>query len=335
MTGSDPIQDMTCDEIREVAGAFVLGALPAAEADAVRAHLDSCEDAHAEIRDLGGVLPVLNASVPIVEPSPGLKSRLMAAAAADLAARQADDPVGVGAASVTGTSVSPATSVAATPVAATPVAASPVAPGLVAPGLEAAGPVAAGPVAGAPVAAPSEAAAPTPFPPADEREARRSRTSAGTWLVRIAAVLAIVLLGGWNLLLQGQLNAANTYEQSVAAVLDVAAQPGATTVVLTTAGGTGGSGLAAISSSGQVTMAMQDLAPTTGSTVYTAWVIAGDGVPVPLGDFTVGAGGTGTLEANGAPSTPGVVLALTLEPQSGATTPTLPIISKGVATGAG
>ena len=55
----------------------------------------------------------------------------------------------------------------------------------------------------------------------------------------------------------------------------------------------------------------------------------------PLGDFTVGSGGTGSLEASGAPSTPGVVLALTLEPQSGATTPTLPIISKGVATGAG
>ncbi len=176
---------------------------------------------------------------------------------------------------------------------------------------------------------------PTPFPTAAERDARRSRTSTGTWVLRIAAVLAIVLLGGWNLLLQGQLSAAKTYEQNVAAVLDVAAQPGSTTAILTTAGGTGGSGLAAISSSGQVTMAMQDLAPTSGSTVYTAWVIAGDGVPVPLGDFTVGNSGTGSLEATGAPSTPGVVLALTLEPQPGATTPTLPIISKGVATGAG
>ncbi len=279
MTGPGPTQDMTCDEIREVAGAFVLGALPAAEADAVRAHLDSCDDAHAEIRELGGVLPVLDASVPIVEPSDALKARIMSAAAADLAGQKATP--------------------APLPAAATP------------------------------------SPEPTPFPTAAERDARRSRTSAGTWVLRIAAVLAIVLLGGWNLLLQGQLNAAKTYEQNVAAVLDVAAQPGSTTAILTTAGGSGGSGLAAISSSGQVTMAMQDLAPTSGSTVYTAWVIAGDGVPVPLGDFTVGNSGTGSLEATGAPSTPGVVLALTLEPQPGATTPTLPIISKGVATGAG
>ena len=56
--------------------------------------------------------------------------------------------------------------------------------------------------------------------------ARQARTSAGTWILRIAAVVAIVALGGWNLLLQGQLNATQAYEQSVAAVLDVAAQPG-------------------------------------------------------------------------------------------------------------
>ena len=278
MTGPGPIQDMTCDEVRELAGSFVLGALPPADADAVRAHLDTCDDAHAEIRELGGVLPVLDESVPVVEPSAALRARIMSVAAADLAGR------------------------AATPV----------------------------PVPAAATSTPE----PMQFPTAAERDARRSRTSAGTWVLRIAAVLAIVLLGGWNLLLQGQLNAAKTYEQNVATVLDVAAQPGSTTAILTPAGGTGGSGLAAISSSGNVTIAMQDLAPTTGSTVYTAWAIGGDGVPVPIGDFTVGSGGTGTLEASGVPATSGIVLALTLEPQPGAKTPTLPIISKGVATGA-
>ena len=278
MTGPGPIQDMTCDEVRELAGSFVLGALPPADADAVRAHLDTCDDAHAEIRELGGVLPVLDESVPVVEPSAALRARIMSVAAADLAGR------------------------AATPV----------------------------PVPAAATSTPE----PMQFPTAAERDARRSRLSAGTWVLRIAAVLAIVLLGGWNLLLQGQLNAAKTYEQNVATVLDVAAQPGSTTAILTPAGGTGGSGLAAISSSGNVTIAMQDLAPTTGSTVYTAWAIGGDGVPVPIGDFTVGSGGTGTLEASGVPATSGIVLALTLEPQPGAKTPTLPIISKGVATGA-
>jgi Anti-sigma-K factor rskA. len=158
--------------------------------------------------------------------------------------------------------------------------------------------------------------------------------SAGTWALRIAAVVAIVALGGWNFLLQEQLNAASSYEQSVAAVLDAAARPGSLTAVLKAEGGTG-SGLAAVDAAGKVTIAMQDLAPTSGSTVYEAWVIVGDGPPVPLGSFTVGAAGTASFAASGLSTSPGIVLALTKEPGPGATTPTMPIISKGVATTAG
>jgi anti-sigma-K factor RskA len=131
--------------------------------------------------------------------------------------------------------------------------------------------------------------------------------------------------------LRNQLDAAQAYEQSVAQVLDVAAQPGSLTAILSADGGTG-SGLAAIDSSGKVTLAMQDLAATSGNQVYEAWVIGGDGVPVPLGSFAVGNAGTASFVASGLPTTSGVVLALTLEPGPGAQTPTLPIISKGVAT---
>ena len=106
------------------------------------------------------------------------------------------------------------------------------------------------------------------------------------------------------------------------------------TAILTADGGTG-SGLAAVSATGEVTLAMQDLAPTSGDTVYEAWVIGGDGVPVPLGSFTVGNSGTASFEADGVPSADGIVLALTREPGPGAQTPTMPIISKGVATAAG
>ena len=95
-------------------------------------------------------------------------------------------------------------------------------------------------------------------------------------------------------------------------------------------GGTG-SGLAAVDAAGKLTMAMQDLAPTSGSTVYEAWVIGGGGTPVPLGSFTVGATGSASFAASGLPTSPGIVLALTREPGPGATTPTVPIISKGVA----
>jgi anti-sigma-K factor RskA len=283
MSGPEAMRVLTCDEVREMAGAYVLGALDAAEAGAVRAHLVGHADAHPEIVELGSVIPALAEIVPLVEPPASLKDRIMAAAAADLAARG-------GAATATAS---------AAPAAATPAAAA---------------------VPTAPVA----------FPTAAERAERRARTSTGGWLLRIAAVLAIAALGGWNLLLQNQLGAAQSYERNVAAVLDAAAEPGSLTAVLTAGGGTG-SGLATVQEDGDLAIAMRDLAPTTGNSVYEAWVIGADGVPVPVGNFRVGDTGIGFLEAGGLPSAEGIVLALTLEPGPGATTPTMPIISSGVA----
>ena len=58
--------ELTCDDVRELAGAFVLGALDAAEEAAVRVHLavPSHADAHPEIAELGGVLPAFAEIVP-------------------------------------------------------------------------------------------------------------------------------------------------------------------------------------------------------------------------------------------------------------------------------
>jgi anti-sigma-K factor RskA len=282
MNGRDDVTPLTCDDVREMSAAYVLGALEPAEEAAVRAHLADCEDAHEEIAVVGGVVPALAETVPLVEPPAALKGRILAAAAADLEER------------TRASTRSPST-----------------------------GSLAAEDL--------NRAAEPRPFPTADERVARRPRSSTGTWLLRIAAVVALVALGGWNLLLQSQLNAAEAYEQSVAAVLDVAAQQGSLTAILTPDDGTG-SGLAAVGADGKVTLAMHDLAPTSGSTVYTTWAIGGDGVPVALGDFTVGAGGTASFTAASSPVTAGTVLALTREPSGGLTAPTGPVVSKGVAT---
>ena len=83
------MRGLTCDEVRELAGAFVLGALEPADDAAVRAHLATCPEAHEEIAELGGVLPVLGESVPLVEPPDGLRARIMAAAADACASRSA------------------------------------------------------------------------------------------------------------------------------------------------------------------------------------------------------------------------------------------------------
>ena len=146
-----------------------------------------------------------------------------------------------------------------------------------------------------------------------------------------AAGIAIVALIASNLLALGRLGASEQFERDVAAVLEAGAQPGALTAVLAPTEPDGPRGLAAISSTGELTMAVQDLDPTTGNEVYEGWVIVGDAAPAPLGGFTVGDPGTGRLDSSGLPVEPGMTLALTREPASGATTPTLPILAAGTA----
>ena len=80
---------MTCDQARDLAAGYVLGALDASEDAAVRAHLATCDQPHPEFAQLGGVVPAfleLDESE-LVEPPADLRDRIMAAAAADLAAR--------------------------------------------------------------------------------------------------------------------------------------------------------------------------------------------------------------------------------------------------------
>ena len=82
---------MSCDEARDLAPAYVLGALDRADEAAVRGHLETCDQPHAEFEALGGVVPALLEldESELVEPPAALRDRIMAAAAADLAARAA------------------------------------------------------------------------------------------------------------------------------------------------------------------------------------------------------------------------------------------------------
>ena len=279
---------MTHEDAIELAPAFVLGALERSEEAAVRDHLATCGLPHQEFQAFGGVVPALwdVDDLELVEPPASLGERIMAAAAADLAA----NPRG---ASASATAPAPA----------------------------ATGPAA--PPAGAPVA----------FPSAAERTARaeRTRTSRFDWALRIAAVLAIVAVGAWGLNLQSQLDASRRFDQSVTAVIQAAGQPGAKTVVLTAAKDAKASGIAAVAPDGSLTMAVRDLAPTSGTQVYETWVIVGKAAPVPVGGFTVGANGTASFTTRPAATPAGAIIALSLEPAEGSTAPIGPIVSTGQA----
>jgi anti-sigma factor RsiW len=280
---------VTHDEAVELAAAYVLGALEPAEEAAVRDHLATCPESHDEFEALGEVVPSLVelGELELVEPPASLGARIMAAAAADLAAH-------------------PRT--AAAPVAAPSVAAPP----------QVAGP-------------------PTSFPTATERAERterrdRARTGRLDWVLRIAAVVAIVAAGAWGLNLQRQLDQSQRFDRAVAAVIQAGGQPDAKTVVLKSGEGATASGIAAVAADGSVVLAMRDLAATSGSQVYEAWVIVGAQAPVAVGGFTVDSAGTAAFTTRPATTPPGAVIAVTLEPNEGNTVPKGPIVAAGVAT---
>jgi anti-sigma-K factor RskA len=286
-------EPMTHEIARGFAAAYVLGALEPAEEAAVREHLRTCLEPHDEFAELGGVVPYL-AELPGLElVEPPPSLRDRIMAAATADLAER-------------TATMPAAP-APPPTTATPAA---------------------------PAAPPAETPGSTvPFPSAAER-GERTRRGPGTlgWVGRIAAVVAIVVLGGWNLLLQGQLSDARAFDRAVAAVVDAAGRPGSQTVVLTPTKDSRGAGIAAVAPDGSVVIAMRDLSATAGTQVYEAWVIVGTAAPVPVGGFTVGPTGTATFTTQPVTTPPGSTIALSLEPSAGSTAPRGTIVATGVST---
>ncbi len=278
---------LRCSDVLELAGSFVLGALPSEEADAVRRHLASCPEAHAEITELGGVIPALLESIEVVPPPAGLKARILATAAAEQRAGAA-------------------------------------------PPSSSAQDLAAG--ERRPIGRPTLGS--------DVAQAPRGRFDLGAlfrrpiWAgVAAAALVLAVALGTWNLQLRSQVDGLTAYRNGVVQVLDEAARPGAQLAVLVAPNSAPGpTGLAAVDADGRVGMVMRDLAPTTGTQVYTAWLIGSEGTPVPIGEFKVDDSGTASFTTAHPSMGPGVTVALSLEPQAGAKTPTT-VVAAGAAQG--
>lgn len=275
---------MTCSDVRELAGSFVLGALPALEADAVRQHLASCPEAHAEVEELGSVVPALFEAVEVVPAPAGLRDRILAAAAAEHRARALAS--GQPEAAPQGIS------------------------GALAPDLPSMPP-------------------PRTVEPAATGAPRRGFDFGALlrrplWAGLAAAALVIALgLGAWNVQLRSQIDGLSAYRDNVVEVLEEASRPGAELAVLAAAqGAPGPTGLAAVGADGSVAMVMRDLAPTTGTQVYTAWLIGQSGSPIPIGEFRVDDSRTASFATAHPTLGPGVTVALSLEPKPGAQTPT-------------
>jgi anti-sigma factor RsiW len=273
---------LRCSDVLELSGAFVLGALTPDESAAVREHLAACPEAHAEVAELGSMVPALFEMIEQVQPPAGLKDRILAAASAEQRATAAPQ-----------------------------------------------------------VAAPQTAAdtdrGSKPFPAADTQRRGwdigalfRRPIWAG---IAAAAVAVAIALGALSLQLRTEIDGLTAYKNGVVEVLEEAARPGAELAVLTAPEGAAGpTGLAAVGADGSVAMVMRDLAPTTGSQVYEAWLIGAEGTPIPIGSFTVDAGRTASFTTAHPTLGSGVTVALSLEPAAGATTPTV-VVAAGTARG--
>lgn len=75
------------EEYKESIGAYVLGALPDLEAEALEKHVTACDACRAEIDQMRPVTAALARSVPQVEPPPSLKASLMDVVNGEAAAR--------------------------------------------------------------------------------------------------------------------------------------------------------------------------------------------------------------------------------------------------------
>jgi hypothetical protein len=287
---------LSCEQVRDMAEGFVLGALDPIQTHDVRDHLATCAEPHPEMDELGGAVPYLAESVEPVEPPIELKGRILAAIDAELrAGRRADAAAdrlisSLGAGSVRRAAVVEAAT--------------------------------DGPPQPSPITS-----IPAPIDLAAERARRRSPVR---WLAAIAAVVVIAALGAWNIGLSGQLSTAQQQQAAVDRVLAIAQEPGGRAAILVPGAAGGPAGLAAVAPDGSFALAIHGLAATSGSQVYEAWVIAPSGTPMPIGSFAVGSDGTGALSAARVPVASGLTVGLTREASSGATTPTLPMVVSGV-----
>jgi hypothetical protein len=220
---------LTHAEVDELAGLYVLDALEADEMEAVREHLATCTEPHAAFAELGGVVPALFETIEPLDAPAELRGRVLAALADVLqlpALQPTSAPVEM-----------------------------PAAPGVSAPSPVSAAPAVSGPTP----ARPTAPAAPTSISAARER-----RVGRGRWQTALAAaaVLLIVVLGGWNLLLQDR---AGTAENRVAILRDaIAASTDPTSQVALLRGSgsaAGASGLAVFPSGRPGTIVVEGLPP--------------------------------------------------------------------------
>jgi hypothetical protein len=290
---------LSCAEVDDLAGLFVLDALEPAERVAVEAHLSGCPEAHQTFADLGAGVSAMPLVVQPRDAPAGTRERVLAAVAN---APQSPDWPAAPARVASGAGAGAAASSA------------PVAPTAT--------------VARADLAGGAGLAPEAPRPSWSERlagrgddRAGRAERSAPRWASLAASALAVVLVtAGVVVSLQRQLSETDRLQLLRSAVA-AAADPATTVAPLTGSGSAAGAiGYAIFPPDGEGYVVVDGLPAVGEGLVYQVWLV-GDGDPVSAGLLDLGRDGLGSL--TGLDPEPGTaVVALSVEERPGAAAPT-------------
>jgi hypothetical protein len=279
-----------CERVRELAPGFVLGALDAADMAAVHEHLIGCREPHPELREFGGVLPYLAATLEPVEPPARLRAAVIAAAQADLAAHPWNAQAAAGRRVATIGRTIPAPEFGA---------------------VEAVEAAAVEHVNGSGTVVSLTSA----------RRSRRRRVL--VWATRVAAAAAVVAVVAYGFGVIVEPGAGPSAGPS----LDYKG-PGTVYAGLTPQASSHAAGLAILKPSGHLYVYVNGLAPTTGDQVYMVWITASTDT-ILAGYFTVNAQGDGSIQMDNVPRAASLWVQVCIEPNEHVTKPTGPTVASG------
>jgi hypothetical protein len=159
------------------------------------------------------------------------------------------------------------------------------------------------------------------------RASRRRR--AMTWATRVAAAVAVVVLAGYAVVLQGDLSKSKHDQDTYASLIYAAAQPDTRLAALASRDGSKASGLVALLPTGHIIVNVTNLVPTQGDEAYVVWLTGDNGVQSKVGSFTVSDSGDGYLEVDNVPTSASLYLWVCKEPNSAVSASSGPTIVGG------
>lgn len=181
-----------------------------------------------------------------------------------------------------------------------------------------------------PMAAPEETAAPVAATITSIAKARVSRRRrALTWSMRIAAAVALVVLTGTGVIVQGNLDKAGKSAADDTKLVNALTLTDTRSGAMSATGTSKTDGIAVVMPTGHIILKVWGLAPTRNDEVYVVWVATDTESPMRVGSFTPEDTGAGWLEVYNVPTSANVWIYVSKEPNDKGTTRVGPIIASG------